>query len=88
MNFVKNYWDFIFSTDFFNGFEVTEISTNTFISGNVICLSDNHVIAEKGNREVITKLKTADVKVHDIDLSEFVKGRGGPTCLIMPLERS
>jgi arginine deiminase len=25
--------------------------------------------------------------VHGIDLSEFRKGAGGPTCLILPVER-
>jgi arginine deiminase len=25
--------------------------------------------------------------VHDLDLSEFAKGMGGPNCLIMPIER-
>jgi dimethylargininase len=77
----------VFPPGFFEGFDTVEVSSNTFISGNVICLSENEVIAEKGNHEVITQLRQAGVFVHSIDLSEFVKGRGGPTCLIMPVER-
>jgi dimethylargininase len=77
----------VFPSGFFDGFETIEISSDTFISGNVICLVENEVIAEKENAEVISKLRQAGILVHDIDLSEFVKGRGGPTCLIVPVER-
>ncbi len=77
----------VFPKGFFEGFDTVEVSSDTFISGNVICLDENVVIAEKGNVEVVTKLRQAEVKVFEINLSEFVKGRGGPTCLIMPVER-
>lgn len=77
----------MFPDGFFQGFDVIEVRDDTFISGNVICLSANTVIAEKENDEVIAMLEKNDVVLHVLDLSEFVKGRGGPTCLIMPLER-
>jgi len=77
----------VFSKGFFNGFDTIEVSSDAFISGNVICLTEEIVIAEEQNIEVIAKLRHAGVMVHEIDLSEFVKGRGGPTCLIMPVER-
>jgi dimethylargininase len=77
----------LFPEGFFKGFEVISVPADTFISGNVICLDENVVIAEKCNIPAIQSLKEHGVQVHDIDLSEFVKGRGGPTCLIMPVER-
>jgi N-dimethylarginine dimethylaminohydrolase len=32
-------------------------------------------------------LRRAGFRVHPLDLSEFVKGTGGPSCLVLPLER-
>jgi len=77
----------VFPEGFFKGFNKVEVSCNTFVSGNVICLGDNEVIADIANVEVIKELRRAKVIVHTIDLSEFVKGTGGPNCLIMPIER-
>jgi arginine deiminase len=45
------------------------------------------VIVEASNIEAIDKLKKRNYRVHVIDLSEFVKGEGGPSCLILPVER-
>jgi dimethylargininase len=77
----------VFSDDFFKGFKRIEISSETFVSGNVINLGNKEVIADSKNVEVIKELKRAKIKVHTIDLSEFIKGQGGPSCLIMPVER-
>lgn len=77
----------IFSPQFFTGFEVIYIPAGDFISGNVICLEENRVIAHDGNHIAISKLEESGVKVETVDLSEFIRGNGGPTCLIMPLER-
>jgi dimethylargininase len=57
-------------------------------TGNVICLADNEVIANAAeNAPVIAKLERGGVKVHGLDLSEFRKGAGGPSCLVLPVER-
>jgi len=77
----------IFPPDFFDGFNKVEINCNNFVGGNVICLGDNELIANSANIETIEILKKARYIVHPIDLSEFIKGAGGPTCLIMPVER-
>ena len=69
------------------GFEVIEVSREGPSSANIICLGDNHVIVDRSNREVITRLEGSGLLVHAIDLSEFTKGTGGPNCLIMPVER-
>ena len=77
-----------FPKDFFRGFDTVEISCVGPSHGNVICLAENEVIANSAeNREGIEALKKHGVKVHAIDLSEFRKGAGGPTCLVLPVER-
>ena len=77
----------VFPDGFFNGFSKIEVSNNTFISGNVMSLGDKEVIADAKNSETISALITEGFTVRRIDLSEFVKGTGGPSCLIMPVER-
>lgn len=77
----------LFPEDFFWGFERIEVPKNNFISGNVIRTEDNKVIADLENGETIKVLEQAGCMVQGIDLSEFIKGTGGPSCLIMPVER-
>ena len=77
----------VFPDNFFNGFNKIEVPFNTFVSGNVICVGNNEIIADISNMEVVNKLKHTDIYIHTIDLSEFIKGTGGPNCLIMPVER-
>ncbi len=76
-----------FPEGFFRGFRTIAVPPENFISGNVICLGPGEVIAEAGNRSGIERLETAGIRVHALDLSEFVKGTGGPSCLIMPVSR-
>jgi len=77
-----------FPNDYFNGYDTVEIDCNGPSHGNVICLDENKVIANSAeNMETIKKLENNGVTVHAIDLSEFRKGAGGPTCLILPVER-
>jgi dimethylargininase len=77
----------VFSHGFFEGFEVVEISCPEASSANIIALGDGGVIVEQGCPGAARALLKAGFIVHLIDLSEFVKGRGGPTCLIMPVDR-
>ena len=77
-----------FPDQFLDGFDTIEIPGRGPSHGNVICLRENEVIANSAeNRVGIEILKEHGVKVHAIDLSEFRKGAGGPTCLILPVER-
>jgi dimethylargininase len=77
-----------FPGDFFRGFDIIEVTHRQFAAGNVICLAENEVIADSsGEGETVLELEKAGVKVHSLDLSEFRKGTGGPSCLILPLER-
>ena len=77
-----------FPEEFFKGFDTIEIPCHGPSNGNVICLAENEVIANSAeNMETIGILENHGVKVHAIDLSEFRKGSGGPTCLILPVDR-
>jgi len=73
--------------DSLKGFDVIEVACDGRTTANVLCLGDNELIVERSNREVIEQLEANDLVVHDLDLSEFAKGTGGPNCLIMPVER-
>ncbi len=72
---------------FFEDFKVLFIPDESPTSGNVICLGRKKVIVEKGNKAAIKALKKAGFEVFTLDLGEFIKGSGGPTCLILPIER-
>ena len=69
------------------GFDVIEVSCEGFTTANIICLGENELIVERSNHEVIKRLEANGLIAHDLDLSEFAKGTGGPNCLIMPVER-
>jgi dimethylargininase len=78
----------VFPDGFFDGFDVIEVNESGPSTGNVICLRANEVIANAAeNAETITELERSGVAVHSLDLSEFRKGAGGPTCLILPVDR-
>ena len=77
----------IFPKAFFAGFEVVAIPCPEATSANVIALGNSRVIVEKGCPGAAEALRKAGFNVRLLDLSEFVKGRGGPTCLIMPVDR-
>jgi dimethylargininase len=75
----------IFPINFFDGFNRIEVPRDNFVSGNVISLGNHEVVAEKTNITTIEILKQKGYRVHSLDLSEFLKGTGGPSCLILPV---
>jgi dimethylargininase len=77
----------VFPRGFFDGLEVVAIPCPEASSANVIALGNRGVIVERGCPGAAQALTKAGFTVHSLDLSEFVKGRGGPTCLIMPVDR-
>lgn len=78
----------VFPNDFFRGFDTVEVPRQGPSAGNVICLGENEVVANSAeNMETIRTLEKHGVKVHAVDLSEFRKGAGGPSCLILPVTR-
>ncbi len=79
------YCENAFLKKFFEGFRSIEISCNDFIGGNIVAINENTVIAEKRNFTVISKLRNLGFNVLPLDLSEFVKGNGGPSCMVLPI---
>lgn len=78
----------VFPEGLFKGFDTIEVEPRGPSTGNVICLQENEVIANAAeNAPVIRRLEREAVRVHALDLSEFRKGAGGPTCLVLPVER-
>jgi len=77
----------IFPKGFFEGFRTIEIPELDSSSANVISLGHEEIIAEKSNSTAAQGLRKAGFRVHLLDLSEFLKGRGGPSCLILPVDR-
>lgn len=73
----------LFPDRFFEGFHRIEVPHTGFISGNVIPLPNRQIIAEQSNVSAADLLRNHDFIVHTLDLSEFVKGNGGPSCLIL-----
>jgi dimethylargininase len=73
--------------DSLRGLDMIEVVCGAGVSANIICLGGNEVIVERSNRTVAKHLEARGVVIHQLDLSEFVKGSGGPNCLILPVER-
>jgi len=73
----------IFPDNFFNGFQQIRVPHAGFISGNVIPLGNNQVIADRSNRFAIKSLQNHKYHIHALNLSEFIKGTGGPSCLTL-----
>ena len=78
----------IFPRGFFQGFSTIEIPELDSSSANAIALGRKRVIVEKSNTLAARSLRQAGFSVRPVDLSEFLKGRGGPSCLILPVDRS
>jgi dimethylargininase len=77
-----------FSEALFLGFDVIRVEHRDFAAGNVICIAEDEVLADaSGNPDSVRYLERNGVRVSRIDLSEFRKGAGGPSCLILPVER-
>jgi dimethylargininase len=77
-----------FPEDAFKGFDAIEVELRNPSSANVICLDADEVVANSAESDdTIRKLEENGVRVHGIDLSEFRKGAGGPTCLVLPVGR-
>jgi len=73
--------------DSLRGLDTIEVACAVGVTANIICLGGNEVIVERSNQKVTGELTAEGIVVHELDLSEFVKGSGGPNCLILPVER-
>jgi N-dimethylarginine dimethylaminohydrolase len=75
---------------FLDGLDVIEAPADSArpASANVLCLGSDEVLADTTESpRTLEALEAAGVRVHALELSEFAKGSGGPTCLVLPLER-
>ncbi|MBQ7307477.1 MAG: arginine deiminase [Clostridia bacterium] len=54
---------------------------------NTVCIAPGEVITYERNDITNNILKAYGIKVHTIPSSELSRGRGGPRCMCMPLER-
>ncbi|MFO7769193.1 MAG: arginine deiminase family protein [bacterium] len=78
----------LFPDDFFRGFTVVPLEHSRANSMNVICLSEEEAIVDASEApRTAEALTERGIRVHALDLSEYGKGGGGPTCTILPLER-
>jgi dimethylargininase len=75
--------------DFLDGLDVIEAPRDKpDATANVLCLGDGRVLADATESpRMLDALEEAGVRVERVDLTEFAKGSGGPTCLALPLER-
>jgi len=73
--------------DSLRGLDTIQVVCGAGVTTNIICLGENEVIVERSNQKVTEELTAEGIVVHELDLSEFVKGSGGPNCLILPVER-
>jgi dimethylargininase len=78
-----------FDPSLLRGVDVVDVPKRGPSTGNVICLAPNEVLGNVAeNKEALDILDVHGVNIHPLDLSEFRKGAGGPTCLILPVERA
>jgi dimethylargininase len=77
------------SDDFLRGLDVIPVpARGGEATANALCLRDGRVVADpEESPGTVEALEAAGVSVLTLDLSEFRKGSGGPTCLALPLER-
>jgi N-dimethylarginine dimethylaminohydrolase len=57
------------------------------LAANVLTLRPGRVISAAENPETNSNLKRYGIDVIEVELSEFLKGLGGPRCLTLPLAR-
>ena len=77
------------STGFLDGLDVIRAPRDRpDTTANVLCLRENVVLADAHESPAtLDALGKGGVTVHVLDLAEFGKGSGGPTCLVLPLGR-
>ena len=54
---------------------------------NALAIGSNRIIAAGSNRQVNEQMKKAGLDVIEIDMSEILKGGGGPRCMTLPVLR-
>lgn len=78
--------DYLLHTKGFDLIEIPEEEVNGCPS-NFLVLEPGKLIMPAGNPCVTEELRKRGITVIEVDLSEFTKGGGGPTCMTVPLVR-
>ncbi len=55
---------------------------------NVLALGNKQVIAASCNRRINDQLRKNGFETIEIEMSEIIKGGGGPRCMTLPVNRS
>ena len=69
------------------GFEFVSIPRDEAYAADALYLGEGRVLIPSGFPRAAAKLKAADYKPIEVDISEFYKGDGGVTCLCSPVYR-
>jgi N-dimethylarginine dimethylaminohydrolase len=71
------------------GVDIIEVSDEelNICAPNLLPIAPKKVIVSAFNLGMTDELRKRGIEVIELDLSEFAKGGGGPTCLTLPLIR-
>jgi len=71
------------------GVDIIEVGDEELLpcAPNLLPIAPKRVIVSAPNLEMTGELRKRGIDVIELDLSEFAKGGGGPTCLTLPLIR-
>ncbi len=70
-------------------FRIIEVSSKEqeTMATNALAIGNNKVIAAACNGQANEKMKKEGLEVIEIDMSEILKGGGGPRCMTLPVLR-
>ena len=70
-------------------FRIIEVSSKEqeTMATNALAIGNNKVIAAESNGQANEKMKKEGLEVIEIDMSEILKGGGGPRCMTLPVLR-
>ena len=70
-------------------FRIIEVSSEEqeTMATNALAIGNNKVIAAASNRQANENMKKEGLEVIEIDMSEILKGGGGPHCMTLPVLR-
>ncbi|HUY40624.1 MAG TPA: hypothetical protein VMV82_03560 [Candidatus Dormibacteraeota bacterium] len=71
----------------FSDFRTIELERGEELGAGVLCLGQNHVIADVRYRTALQRMRRAGITVEGIDLYEFEKIGITPSMLVLPLRR-
>jgi dimethylargininase len=69
----------------FPGFRFITIPLEEAYATDALCVGDGRVIIPSGFPKTVMKLREADYRPVEVNVSEFYKGDGGVTCLCSPI---